>query len=137
MSVDLKEAQKCDKVKFRIGGAGVIHSKKSGRGLVEFTFVGCEEFSMIYYYDGRYSSGGNHPWDIIALEPAPFDWNTVRPGMAFNHCLGNGIHYIGPSFVGLEYCYGREFGHELKSGHFDKAFLTRAPEHDIEVQPCQ
>jgi hypothetical protein len=76
---------------------------------------------------------------VISHEPAPFSWDDVKPGMAFKHEFrGNDIcHYIGKS-LWYDHCVIMAIKkHDVAAPdctHCDMKFLTRAPEHDIEVK---
>jgi hypothetical protein len=140
-AVDLSKARKGDTVHFRCGGSAVLLSFRTGGG--EYA---CIEFQD--YQDGAWSykinglwgcSNSDYPFDIIAIEPAPFDWSTVKPGMAFKHALTDKAihHFIGKS-LWRDTCVVTAKKSEgvacPECSHQDTAFLTRAPEHDIEVQ---
>lgn len=71
-------------------------------------------------------------------KPAPFDWDTVKPGMAFHynnckvHLVGNDFSDKGRAVVCETLPYGN---YPITTGlmFVDKEYLTRAPEHDIKV----
>lgn len=67
---------------------------------------------------------------ITKHTPAPFDWSNIKPGMAFK-IWAQPLIYVGPDYSDA----GRCFLHG-KDGCFsiDKKILTRAPEHDVEVE---
>lgn len=143
--VDLSKLKAGDKVKFRCGGEAVVESvidnfsKEAGWYEVKFEgFKWREE----YHPDGFVGGTGFDEaiGDIIAIEPKPFDWSEVRPGMAFNQRQGLrktlvyflGYHPVKPFrlfFIGEEAITAESFS--VKAA-LDQ--LTRAPEHDIEVQ---
>lgn len=67
--------------------------------------------------------------ELLEHTQAPFDWSTVRPGMAFR--LGIHIlHYIGPDLDNDDYVILKG---NVSFGSIAMEGLTRAPEHDIEV----
>lgn len=76
--------------------------------------------------------------EIISHTPAPepaFDWKDVKPGMAFKERKsGRTCWYVGPSYAVPEEMaivgYSRD-GSGYRSEWLK--YLTRAPEHDIEV----
>lgn len=80
-------------------------------------------------------SGPNHlrRCPVISHTHAPFDWDDVKPGMAFEESDYGLCWYIGKSAL--------EDGCLLFEQEGDETFtsdllhdLTRAPEHDIEVK---
>lgn len=88
----------------------------------------------------------NLPTDLIkSFEPPAFDWKDVKPGMAFHHenisLNRNEIwFYVGPcwSVKGMIVICNNKNMDCSDQLHFacpESHKLTRAPEHDIEVQP--
>lgn len=72
---------------------------------------------------------------IVKHEPAPFGWADVRPGMAFKHDRDGLCWYSGPSYTCPKQL--AVVGFDLSGGRYESRLieeLTRAPEHDIEVQ---
>jgi len=72
---------------------------------------------------------------IVKHEPAPFNWDDVKPGMAFTRGKSNRILlYVGPSSNRLPvFEFKQDCGQYLGLERFDQSELVRAPEHDIEV----
>lgn len=140
--VDLSKAKKGDKVKFRCGGEAVIKAAyKNNEFEYGFSFEGDDGTPTLYHRNANPDGKGigPHPFQIIAIEPAPFDWSTVKAGMAFmpsNGSVHGPVYYVGISInensLGVcnpifEWKDGPIF-----SSHRDN--YMRTPEHDIEVQ---
>jgi len=75
---------------------------------------------------------------IIKHEPKPFDWKDVKLGMAFRTDVDGWllVWFLCISPKG-EICVTKDKLYGMGSGStstWDEAGLTRAPEHDIEVQ---
>ncbi len=142
-AVNVSQSKKGDSVIFRCGGRAEIAEKVDINGL---KLVGYAApildgyFSPNHWYnDGKFSREGSHPLDIIAIEPAPFDWATVKPGMAFDKPQRAGtLWYIGPDPVDENYAV---FGTYRPTGggfwgdltFYKKISLARAPEKDVKV----
>ena len=101
MTIDFSKTNEGDKVKFKSGGEAIVEAimgKKKYHGTYELRFQG---------YDGdfKYSPNGKtgaipsglSPFDIVEIIEKPFDWNTVKNGMAFEYIIdGNpepGLYY--------------------------------------------
>lgn len=140
MSFDLSKAVKGSKVTFRCGGEAVV----SDVGLKNCNTISFGHDTFWSYTEkGSFSNDKEpHPFDIIAIEPPEFDWSTVKPGMAFD-CTYYGDHKL------LIYVYkdGCDFifrdmriSSFMENAHIGwmlqglKGRMTRAPEHDIDVQ---
>lgn len=146
MTVDLSKAKKGDKVKFRCGGEAAISVHDEGGKLYFDDY--CWGNGVPYLSDGRMGrlkdthnhwDAEQHPFDIIAIEPAPFDWSTVKAGMGFIDEQGRPWVYVGrdPFFPNEKTRFvfmrtGKNNYAELYEGLGGK--VTRAPEHDIEVK---
>jgi len=80
---------------------------------------------------------------IVAHKPVPFNWNMVRAGMAFYEETTNNVWlYTGPCLQNKDFKGIFEFSDfvnvqnkfALDEGRcFNKANLTREPDHDVEV----
>lgn len=150
MTVDLSKAVKGSKVKFRCGGEAVIDGAENPTcGLLEYTAIKFENCrGMTYHNDGTISclDGNEHPFDIITIEPPEFDWSTVKPGMAFlydgadSHGQSKGIVWfvaLWPTNMGRRTVVvtdNVEATCQKAVWALRHENLTRAPEHDIEVQ---
>ena len=67
--------------------------------------------------------------DIISRTPAPFDWDSVKPGMAWFR--QDYYYYVGPSPVKAgEHIFTSDSFGLFRFGAEDRAKLTRAPEND-------
>jgi len=130
--VDLSKAQKGDKVKFRCGGEAVIDGHYPND---------CDIFTLDimgnlfdFYDNGGFYKKKQTPFDIISIEPAPFDWSTVKNGMGFEDIVAGAIFiYIGPSMINEETLVVQDITAAKCIRYIDRRGLFRAPEHDIEV----
>jgi len=78
-----------------------------------------------------------HHTEITHHEPAPFNWDGVKPGMGFDF-RHKTYWYVGPDLSGGPYVLlTDDVKHHSgdKNRMVEKSALTRAPEHDIEVSP--
>jgi len=139
MTVDLSILQKGYKVHFRCGGEAVVGEADITKERIDVSFVG--EYGLYTFtLDGSNDYG--HQLDIIRIEPPVFDWDTVKPGMAFNsicHEYEGTVWVIKPTnyfdsgrddrHVIVSSCVGAILSSELYTIKHNE--LTRAPEHDI------
>ena len=139
--IDLSTLKKGDKVKFRCGGEVVVEDIRDEKSAIVYILASNTSEYMGYFTNGFYFYDRTTPFDIIEIIPAPFDWNTIEHGMAFNYkgVAADGIvYYIGQhltdkSRVVVECRYTNGL-HTIYDGVAIKN-LTRAPENDIEVNP--
>lgn len=125
MAVDLSNAKTGDTVYFRCGGYAVI-SKKCASNIY------IEDCGTWYSVDGKYGGSPTHRiFDIIRIEPKPFDWGEVQNGMAFvwmqekYECRG---HFVGINPQTKDIVCS--FGTAIKV-FSNKNDLTRSPAYDI------
>jgi hypothetical protein len=71
---------------------------------------------------------------IIAHEPAPFSWDDVKPGMAFNDVSEGLCWYICKSVLHDDAYMFEQDEVCLTVAGCDLEDLTRSPENDIEVK---
>jgi hypothetical protein len=124
-------------VKFRCGGEAVINDWADNKGNSDTSRIFLDGYDdeeyLIYYNTGKYFEDENNPFDIIEVIPPEFDWNTVKQGMAFIDKAGDIFYYHITMWGAVDWviCAEEKDG----SGSVDclKKHLTRAPEHDIEV----
>jgi hypothetical protein len=132
--VDLSEAKAGDKVKFRCGGEAVITEKSCGSVTVQIAFRHYNE-PLLFYRAGQLSHSGHIGGllDIIAIEPKPFDWADVRPGMAFRYDRTDQKDC--QAFFVLNGKMGPLFSIDMAHPQYllDVFALRRDPEFDIEV----
>ena len=137
--IDLSTLKKGDTVKIRCGGEAVvseIHISHTGNFNIT---VNDSCYSLSWYKDGTKIL--NMDWlDIIEIIPAPFDWDTVEQGMAFEYKgdISDGIvYYIGKHLTDnsrvVIYCRHANNFETIYDGVSIKN-LTRAPEHDMELK---
>lgn len=128
MEVDLNTLEEGWTVKFRCGGEAVV-GKKDGNVL----FLGGYAHDLCFHEDGRYLTPGPCPFDIIEIIPKPFDWEDVKPGMAFKCRDNKSRRYCGPSLtIPGRYVILRDRPYGDYSPYLKKE-LTRAPEDDNDV----
>lgn len=132
--IDLSKLKKGDTVKFRNGGKSVVkHTEKQG-AYVCLTLDGSTHGRLLWLTNGRFDeeTSETDPFDIIAIEPAPFDWAEVQPGMAFLHEGFNNSRaiYVGPSIVDSSYAVVLHHGQYTAA---PKSELSRAPHNDIKA----
>lgn len=142
--VDLiKELKVGCKVKFgKIGGEATVSEvivRTDGTIHVEF-----EETNSYYDYwtNGELNQTARGLLTITEVIQPEFDWGTVRLGMAFFKMAPSSeiIHYIGPALfydrdkqsVRLRKDCAAVFWDSTDYLLYDKTFLARAPEHDME-----
>lgn len=135
-AVDLSKAQAGDTVKFRCGGEAEIQAITFGTGECHEAEIRIAFAWTKYFNDGSFHREP-HPFDIIAIEPKPFDWKDVKPGMAFTREGREGVFI----FVGI--AKGEHAGSYIfelpasddwsyDSWPFEGLYyFSRAPEHDI------
>jgi len=79
--------------------------------------------------------GAFHEKQIVKHEPAPFNWDEVKPGMAF--ISGSTVYwYVGPDLSGRAFALltsDKRYHSSNNNLMIKKSVLTRAPEHDITV----
>lgn len=86
--VDLSKVKKGDRGKFRCGGEAVIFNADP---------IDEDEISLVFEDYGRFSyfpDGRHHEekiLDIVEVTPAPFDWDTVKPGDKFRYTNSNAL----------------------------------------------
>lgn len=139
MSVDLSKARKGDKVRFRCGGGAVI-AEIHPTGTAANSYRARFDISEIdYFYSpaGLWTRTDTTVFDIIAIEPAPFDWKDVRPGMAFLYKSKPWVYAGECLYVDGNALCMRKFSCDCEPLYdgLSKNLMTRAPEHDIEVTP--
>lgn len=89
-------------VHFRCGGSAVVDFVDTLNGEKTYchgiAWKDCH-LSYAFYESERYANAGhihgsavNHPFDIVKIDPKPFDWKDVKQGMCFT-CLGNEFWY--------------------------------------------
>jgi hypothetical protein len=141
MSVDLNSASKGDKLKFRCGGEATLKAliPTKDRTYKWRLYLEGYDYPTEEAYQDEGHCGGTQvrmPFDIIAIEPAPFDWNVVRRGMAFTLPCGQLRWFIG-------FCKDNKYpvlereadgcGQGSVFQDFLRETLRRSPEHDIKV----
>ncbi len=144
--VDLSKAQAGDTVVFKCGGKWKIGKIEPSTRYPDSTWIRFEGAidGLVYLNDGQVpgeivAKNGATPFNIIAIEPKPFDWKDVKPGMAFSEAgreYGRLVYFIGfsiqPNSQGEHNPVWQHKGSDLTfTSH--KNNYTRAPEHDIEV----
>ncbi len=128
--IDLSKLNPGDTVGHRNGGESVV-----GGPIVEdgewfcFSLGGHRED---YYQEGAYYSGSNPaPFDIISITPKQFNWDDVRPGMAFIYDGAQIAIYIGKNPGKESYVFHySEDGFESDIGYGGAGYV-RAPDKDI------
>lgn len=138
--VDLSMAQIGDTAVLRSGGKAVITliDRCRGEGPEDWNIRFGGPCEYLYCEGGAFMPSGYEPMDIIAIEPKPFDWKDVEPGMAFRrHSEDNSrrlIYYVGPYLADDRVKDLRVFwdAWEGSYGPFGE-HLVRAPEHDIKA----
>lgn len=134
-NVDLSKAVKGSTLHFRCGGSAVVSGlDRYPNGVIELSFK--EGWVLGFYKDGSFYEEKQFPLDIIRIDPPAFNWDDVRPGMAFlceDAHQSELVYYVGPSLFSSEKVVtavspGTYIRYTLKCA------LTRAPEHDIEVK---
>ncbi len=105
MTVDLSKAKAGDVAHFRCGGKAEIlainptHASGSIRD-ISFKSDGCNEAQDDWsFFSTGYISATDwpEPFDIIKIEPKPFDWSECRNGMAFKvgKVYDGSWHFVG------------------------------------------
>jgi len=145
MTVDLSKLKAGDTVHFRCGGSAEVKTVKVLALMcpVEIELKGSTHGSLMWFKNGCFDEedSSTDPFDIIRIEPKPFDWKDAKPGMGFYR---NGDKrripniYIGPNFGSVGQAgYGTFFRMPKNEASSYKLYslsdLTRAPEFDIEV----
>lgn len=134
---DLTTLRAGDSVHFRCGGSAIAssHSGQKPGGYIKVSFDGGDVCSHKFTPEGKFNGSYLHPFDIISIEPKPFDWSEVKPGMCFTDYDGRNVWIIGRhprgGFVASTsktlVCTDQLiFVYEEK--------LTPCPEHDIEAR---
>ena len=137
--IDISTLQKGDTVHFRCGGSAVVDSAGSSYTDSRYCYLSFEGYDypdIGYNKSGQYGDSENHPIDIIRINRAAFDWDTVKQGMAFKNGAGKVYIYIAPNILATKDMYPHLFWSELDFKYVDAIFpsaLTRAPEYDREV----
>ena len=88
-------------------------------------------FMFSYTNSGRISREVQHPFDIVKINPKPFDWKDVKQGMAFQDECKDDYYYVSNDFADDErvvVCEETDCS-EFRSIH--KYKLTRCPEGDL------
>jgi hypothetical protein len=130
MTIDMKKIRPGCILPCRERVVESVRYKEGSNYPYKIKFVGDdeeEEFSV----QGKYYRLSTSWQDITTIIEPPFDWDAVKPGMAFTVSPVSMVYYIGPDLnnnerVLCEWVFG-EF--QL----FYKKDLTRAPEHDKEI----
>jgi len=136
--VDLRKLKAGDKVKLRCGGEAVVAFTEESGDYTTITLTG-SQCELGWHNNGGFDDdNGTDPFDIIAIEPKPFDWSEVKPGMCFEHNKDR-VYFVGWTNVFKNAFQERlaAVEHEGSNGLIfttHPSNLTRAPEHDIEVQ---
>lgn len=137
MKVNLKELKAGDTVKLLTSDLEVDGVLVKG-DIVEISFKG---FTTIfaYYKNGRFDDSEKTPFDIIEIIPAPFDWSTVKAGDAFIDEEGKICWYAYPFHKLPEHVIiytdrNIKYGEACRPRSNFKENLTRAPEHDMELE---
>jgi len=146
MTIDFSKMNEGDTVKFKSGGEVIIRrilGKKQYHGSYILTFEGCAQ-NFEYRPNGTiiFSAADNSPFDIVEIIPKPFDWDTLKNGMAFEYITGadpepkSGLYYyIAP-------CLNYKNNHWFSSEHKQRtartwslpaSYLKRMPEHDLKA----
>lgn len=147
---DLSKAKAGDKVKFRCGGEAVIlYAEPSMKydNALHLRFDGSNH-GINYNVGGELYSAHNglvQPsaiFNIIAIEPAPFDWATVKPGMAFMYGDDTTIWiYVGHApdddndMIFRSKNDPTQFDFWCESDQRRGGLLVRSSENDIKVKP--
>ncbi len=143
--IDLGQLKKGDTVHFRCGGEAVVkESNYYGEYYYRVKIEGhCSD--LTYSKSGKSGKGTQNesPLDIIKITHAAFDWDTVKPGMAFDIdgelTISGGVNRL---WYLNTYPYGDGFalfgemvdrGDVVVATIYRKSCLTRALEHDIDV----
>tara|TARA_R110000851_G_C12907756_1_gene548909 strand:- start:354 stop:779 length:426 start_codon:yes stop_codon:yes gene_type:complete len=130
----LSNLKKGDIVKYRSGGESVVDSIKGGTiGKAVDVFFDGLKHSVCYHLSGNYFYDEKLPFDIIEVIPAPFDWSTVKNGMAFQtYGKSDTFVYIGLNASGLHLfenvCCHVTFGRYLTKTNLKN--LIRFPDGD-------
>ena len=138
--IDISTLQPGDTVHFRFGGCAVVDRAGSDYADSRCCYISLEGYEteklkLWYSRNGFYFYRAS-PFDIIRIERAPFDWDTVKQGMAFKNGAGKVYIYIAPNIHVTKDMYPHLFWSELDFKYVDAIFpsaLTRAPEYDREV----
>lgn len=149
--IDLSTLKKDYKLHFRCGGEAVNSQATTWKKDGKIYFDDFEWGQGIKYQkDGRldrgdlYNAGKEiHPFDIIKITPAGFDWDTVKPGTGFvsNHTGSKGKVLTFEAWSTRRDGFGGDIALPLaimltERGAYKsyaRDYLTLAPEHDIEV----
>lgn len=134
--VDLSKLKAGYMVKFLCGGEAEIQNVPNlCEHRIDLIFTKEPSHAYNYMHDGSMTGAyGPRMFDIIEIIPAGFDWDTVKPGMAFKWTSSDYIYrYIGLNVRGKMVMQRNEFN-DYDTFDFGTEHLTRAPEHDIEVQ---
>ena len=140
MTVDLSKLKAGDTVHFRCGGSAEIEQIE----LTEYTpyvhisLKGSTHGGLMWFRNGRFDEedSSTDPFDIIRMEPKPFNWKDAKPGMAFKYGTVT-FWCLCPDYSDDECA--------VMTSNFDfidddnirliaKEELTRAPEDDITVE---
>jgi len=136
MTVDLSKLKAGYTVKFRCGGEAVVYTNHNGRIL----FFDKNNDDYVEYSEGGFIGlDKEHPFDIIEIIPAAFDWDTVKYKDAFIKGYGSPgpVYFLCHDPADRPNAY---VGDLVTKGNclynvrsVEKHELTRAHEHDIEV----
>ena len=144
--IDLSKLQAGETVHFRCGGQAVVNRMYLNEGnTVEIKFSAVDRWMHLGIEGYWNTSKDKHPFDIIRIEPKPFDWKDVKPGMCFTNSIDKSFvwfiawHFETESFnkskpklaVVQDYKSARDADSRIKV--ISRGWLKPAPEHDIEV----
>ncbi len=133
--IDLSKLKKDYTVKFQCGGESVVVGIDIRDHIFYLLFPEISpDCGNSFPYD---KNGIGKEWtsllDIMEIIPAVFDWATVKPGMAFDDGDGLIKIFVAKSLLNQGRCVTCSLNHDSLKYSL-KSALTRAPEHDIEVQ---
>lgn len=141
--VDLSKLKVGYTVKFLCGGqAGIKNVFDCSEHRINLIFKEEPNHKYNYMLDGSATGTcGPRVFDIIEIIPAAFDWDTVKPGMAFTPIIEcnkewTTVWFVSPSCDKERIIVTKDNRFEAITGAFstfDKTDLIRVPEHDIEV----
>lgn len=125
-------------VHFRCGGSSDTADGASNSDVTVFENDG---FIRIYFNglkinyanDGTVynCSNGDNPFDIVKIDPKPFDWKDVKQGMAFKDVDGDVWYYVAEDFRDNDLVVVCEDSDCKGFYNCPKAELTRYEEGDL------
>ncbi len=127
--VDLLKAKIGDIAHFKCGGSAKII--KVAPTMMAFNLTSVDS---IEWWSHEFLSQVSSPFEITRIEVPPFDWTTVKPGMAF-HSDGELYIFIGNQMLisnGNDLCgifQSTSCTSNIRNIH--RNHVIRAPEHDI------